>query len=282
MIDEPIRFTLAGRLRSARPRVPSVVQAMGSFGESDTRRPELLARKLRHAVFLVLGDLDGEPLPLTLAGEIAADPAARAAVLAARVALFEGLRDRGAAWLLCPACRRGEVELSLAELASKLAAARAPIADRAGALLPLCLSSEHELPSRPVALPTAARLRFRLPGAAAGLASPAAGGVLGRVDPRREAQAWDTFAPIGVDPPDEHFDWTFEEPGFRATLRLSVALESLDDQAVDGPAALEPLPVCDLLFLDELYRLAWLTPARATLAASVECGACRAAFLPVR
>ncbi|MFH8249504.1 hypothetical protein ACH3VR_03955 [Microbacterium sp. B2969] len=80
-------------------------------------------------------------------------------------------------------------------------------------------------------------------------------GTLDWLDPLVEAQAWDRWAPVGLDPLPEHEDWTFESAGFRAILRLRCALVHLGARDRDdlAPDDIEALPLADFLFLDRLY-----------------------------
>jgi hypothetical protein len=216
--------------------------------------------------------VDGAPASMEIASAITAEPAARDTLLAARADWLMEWRDAGIAYVQCPHCRRGEGDFTLAALAAALNAPRQPLVDAQGRLLPFCLS----LP--PPALGGAVgRLRFRLPSqatAAATAQDSPTGGILAPIDAEAEARAWQQFAPIGIDPPEEHYNWTFESAGFRAVLRMACALESLDALRHPDitPADVEPLPLGAFCFLDELYGLAFLTPS--TRAVAVRCPAC--------
>jgi hypothetical protein len=127
-------------------------------------------------------------------------------------------------------------------------------------------------------------LRYELPSAV--LAGNGDGGILGDLDadPRRprEMAAWLRWAPSSAAPAPQHEDWNSGVPGFRAILRLSVALE--DGAKTPGaisPEIVEQMPVTDFFFLDQLYYLTHNVSV-ASPQSALPCGRCGARFLPVR
>ena len=271
-----LTLRLNGAEHRAVLRMPTVGQTHVFVSDPSLHRgPEAQEVADRLQILDSIETLDGETLTMHLARLIVAEPPARDGVLQARAQWLAVWREGGTAYALCPHCRRGESEWSLSALAALQGVPRRPLADATGRLLPFCLSWPPVIASRPPGVALAARLRFRLPSATA------IAGVLENVDPLAEALAWQRFAPIGEDPSEEHDDWTFETAGFRAVLRACVALEQLNGtpRSQLTPADIEPWPIGDFCFLDELYSLAFNTSALAALPA--RCGTCGQPFLPL-
>jgi hypothetical protein len=253
--------------------MPSIGQTHVFIADPSLQRgPEAQEVADRLQVLDSIETFDGAKVTMDLAREITADATARQAVFELRASWLTAWRDGGTAYALCPHCGEKESEWSLTSLAALQKTERRPVVDAAGRLLPFCLSWPPAAAARPPGVALAARLRFRLPSA------EAIGGVLERVDSEVESRAWQRFAPIGEDPSEEHDDWTFESAGFRAVLRACLALQSATENLT--PADIEPWPLGDFCFLDELYSLSFMTSA--VSAAPSPCGTCGKLFLPVR
>jgi hypothetical protein len=226
--------------------------------------------------------LDGQPVTMERAHALVADDGARARLLDARNRLYEAAAAPGRVIVLCPVCRAREAALSPAVLAGALGVSPWPIvADGTHLALPY-LADVDERGARPPGLPTAARVRFELPAHALGLEGSRAGGVLGETEPgpgrAREIAAWERWVPETGHPYRSH-----RVPGFRAVLRLALALERLND--VEGevtPDVVATLPATDAFFLDNLYYLTHAVSVPTDTRSAIVCGACGALFLPVR
>ena len=219
--------------------------------------------------------LDGTPIWTEQADLIIDDPSALAAVVAVRERVYEFLAEQGRAVAVCPTCA-GTVELDLAFYAVALRLPSWRVTDGAFLAVPglahpeppeppiLRPTQERPVAARGIALrpprpPRAARIDFVLPSARTGLADAddAVAGSLADIEPGREAEAWRTWAPPDRDQPDERMYWAPSRAGFRAVLRLSVAVRSLRDSRSGPieptPGSVEHLFLADLQFLDALY-----------------------------
>ena len=97
-----------------------------------------------------------------------------------------------------------------------------------------------------------------------------------------EQAAWARWAPPDVERPEGRTWWRPRHPGFRAMLRLSVALrrlEQADGRVIEPtPESVERLYAADIHFLDLLYWHA--CAANAPIDATVACQKCSTSFLP--
>ncbi|MDB4930127.1 MAG: hypothetical protein JWM10_2611 [Myxococcaceae bacterium] len=227
--------------------------------------------------------LDGEPMTLGRARALVADPAALMRAVDLRNRLFESLVDAGVARASCPSCGN-EAELVLSDLLSLLRAERWPIADDRIYLAVPSLAHVWARGRRPVGVAVASGVRFVLPSARVGLATVATGGLLGKLETeegiQRELAAWKQWAPW-FQAPIEKAHWDRKLSGFRAVLRASAAVLSLD--GIEGPVTpevIEAMPVVDWYYLNQLYHLTRVVnvPGDATPAL---CQGCGAKFLPV-
>ena len=272
------------------------------------------AQRIHHERALLRGELvqtialDGTPIWAEQADLIIDDPSALAAVVAVRERVYGFLVEQGRAVAVCPTCA-GTVDLDLAFYAVALRLPSWRVTDGAFLAVPGLAHPEPPEPpilrptqERPVAArgiaprpprpPRAARIDFVLPSARTGLADAddAVAGSLADIEPGREAEAWRTWAPPDRDQPDERMYWAPSRAGFRAVLRLSVAVTSLRDSRSGPieptPGSVEHLFLADLQFLDALYtathELPVETPANGgEPRGTVHCAAGHA-FLPVR
>lgn len=276
-----IKIALGSGLRHALLRMPTVGQSHVFVADPSLGRraaAHVLADRLQ--VLDVIDTLDGEAPTMDDARKIAADPAACTRVLLSRAGWLAAWRDAGVTHARCPYCHQ-ESCWTLPELAALQGAKRRPLADAHGRLPPFALSWPQQPAVRPAGVALAAAIRFELPSRVSAAGANGSEGILKSIDPVVETIAWQQFAPIGEDPPEERDDWTFESAGFRAVLRACVALASLDGKPRGDitPADLEPWPLGDFCFLDELYALVYATPALAALPS--RCGGCGQTFLPL-
>lgn len=288
MILHPLEVTAAGTRRRLVVRVPTIGRtyvfvANTSLDRSAATRLEVA----RSEIYACVASIDGEAVRWRASCELADDPTTRAQVLLARNAMVSEQMRGGIVTALCPHCLDGEWQGSLQELADVTDQAIRGIGDEDGELFPFALSY---LPMTPPPRPSGAgseritaRTGFWLPSSVGPAEAAAAGaGVLRRIDPYAEEQGWREWAPIGIDPPEERYGWTFESAGFRAVLRVLLALDFLGDKlnAQLTPADIEQLSLADFCFLDELYRLTFL--ASPSGGDPVSCPKCGYGFNPIQ
>lgn len=193
--------------------------------ESLHRSASALASARRIELYDLFATVDDEPVTWAFAAAVADAPDATESVRA--------VRDE---WLAAEV-RRGQV-VGVPDLTS---------IDAGPALAAPALASLPD-PSLRLTRPATARpVEVVLPSGITG--------TLDWLDPLVEAQAWDRWAPVGLDADPEHEDWTFESAGFRAILRLRCALVRLGGRDRDDltPDDVEALSLADFLFLDRLY-----------------------------
>lgn len=277
-----VEVPLGAGARRAELRMPGLAESHVFVADPSLGRgpaAQELADRLQ--VLDAVETLGGEAMTMDHAREIAADPRAGAEVLRARGRWLAAWRDAGVVHALCPHCLQ-ENRWTLPALAALQGAQRLSLADAHGRLPPFALSWPARPAARPAGAALAKTIRFELPSRAGSAPSAVDGqGIIEAIDAGAEMAAWQRFAPIGRDPPEEHDDWTFESAGFRAVLRASVALAALDGKSRPDitPADLEAMPLGDFCFLDELYALVFQTPATGAVPAA--CGACGQRFLPL-
>lgn len=226
---------------------------------------------------------EGRALRLSDVDRIVAQPLAHASILQKRNELYERGRHAGVAWALCPHCREGEVRLSLSSYLTRLGAEPpCVVAADPVHLLPPSLSSTHEPGERPAGAALAARIRFELPSSRLAIRPPKspARGVLGTIDPKREAAAWERWAPEGEPQPEDRSWWRRGNECFRAAVALSVAVTELDEGRRASPGLIVELPVFDVYFLDALYFLTHFVGVSAHFF-SDECPRCNGRFFSV-
>lgn len=231
-----------------------------------------------------IATIDGGELDRSTARALLAEPAALAQVLAERDRLYHAACEQGRARIPCPACGV-ELVLDLVGLMVLLSAPAWNLFDRG--ILPAAprLAGELRRGARPAGVATARSMGFDLPWARVGLAGAddAVRGTFTAADAGEESAAWARWTPPDAPRDDHRTWWRPRHPGFRAVLRLAVALRGLeraDGSTVDlDPAAVARLGAADVQFLDLLYSYAVVTDAGET--AVVECAACAVRFVPV-
>ena len=266
------------------------------------------ARLLLAGELIQILDVDGEPVFSPEAAlAIVDDTPALTAILDARARLNAFCMEQGRVLAICPACGRGQ-ELDLAFYVAHLGMGPWKVTDGRfiapptlawPAALPAPLTRPYAEPvlpirmlaRRPPAPPRAARIDFVLPAARLGLAESgdALTGTLGDVDHAREIEAWRTWAPPTLEQPAERTYWHPDRPGFRAAIRLAVALGELraeDSAPIEPtPEAIEKLFLADVDFLDLVYTathdLEVETPPGDEPPCTIHCS-CGQAYLPVR
>jgi hypothetical protein len=283
-LDTLLSLTLevAGKPHCLRLRIPLWSETLSAIVTPDLRTPARLAAQLGVRIYDLIaadGD-DGRPRLSTVDQWLAERRVAEILVERHRV-LVEVTSEAGMVQLGCPDCD-AEVELTLGALAIAVGNALPPIFEGPFFALPP-LSSWLPRPAR-AGLRPCRHVRFQLPSKQLGVEAPFAGGFLGEldVDPAkpREAALWRTWAlPDDVDPASTRASWTPGCAGFRASIRLTVALDDPRNGAVT-PETIAALPLCDVFFLNALY---WLTyAALPSQPHALACPRCATTFTPVR
>jgi hypothetical protein len=283
-IEEALHLTVrvGGRQRQVR-------LALRTAGDviPDVRAPGgHTADDLAYMVLDLIDTLDGDVPGLDDARQICAATEAVRAVLSARNQVWSELRMRGRVLALCPHCGRRESSFDASTLALVLRAAAPPLfsADGVFPAVP-ALSDRRPRGQRLSTVPSTPRLRILFPSALLGLDPAATEGVLRGLESDEgralEAQAWQRWAPPGVTPPEGRAHWRRASPGFRAILRASVALQSLDGSSNVTPERVEELALADFLFLDAAYSLAHNADQPRADALVVTCEECGGSYLPL-
>jgi len=274
----PPRLTLAigGRAQEVTLREAETREIVPLYLDPDLRVPDLVRSRRVLEMLALVDTIDGEIPDEPEAEAIIAEPALLAAVLQARDAFYDRLVEQGRALAACPHCRAGEVELDLLFywVALRLPAWR--LSDEDGLLGRPSLASTLPPGARPAGLAATRRLSFRygsdIRGRLLGLRGPDA--------PMREAAAWRHHVPAGVEPEDERAHWRETSTGFRAILRLSVALAWPDGRDAT-PAEVDVLPVGAFFFLDLLHFATCNLDIPDAARLAVRCPSCGGDFLPV-
>jgi hypothetical protein len=267
-----------GRMRAATLRVPTAGEILPLVIEPDIRSPSLVAASLTQEVLALIDTLDGECPTEDDALALSQDAEALGRVLQVRNALYEHLVAAGRALARCPNCGAdAEVDLQFYWLALRLP--RWNFFDR-GVLMHVP-SLSNPLPSgrRPEPARLATSIAFRHP------SDPVVEGVLRTLQSdesrRREAEAWAAWVPPGIEKTEGHWHWRKRVPGFRAMLRLAVALDPSPDRPSLSPSTIEAMPIGAYLFLDLLHFATSNVDITDGTRAEVTCPACLQRFLPM-
>lgn len=276
-----VTISLGGSDRLVELQIPTVRQIVPLILPPERRTAGQLGNRLATELLAVVENVDGKPIDRALSETICADGAALSVLLRARGHAFSALSERGRVYALCPHCRSHETEFTVLALVAGLEEGPWPVTDPEGLVAVPALATLRPLGGRPKDLARAAGIRVRMASAECGLNAGVESAVLGEIATETDAEAWRTWAPSGVEQPDERYYWRYRNPGFRALLRLGVALREIDGNINVTPAALEPLPIVDYFFLDNAYYLTHNVPVRAGQL-DIRCEACGGIFLPVR
>ncbi len=274
----PPRLTviLDGRPRDLALREPETQEVAPLVMDPDLRSPTLVRSRRVREVLALVDTMDGTRLPESEAKAIVGSPTALAALLNARDGFYDRLVEQGRVAPECPHCGEpgGELDLLFYWVALRLPAWR--LSDKAG--LPGLPSLASDLPagSRPAAPPGVQRLRIRYGEAVEGTLRC----ILGPDIAREEEHEWRRWAPEGSEPDDERPHWRRGSIGFRAILRLSLALRWPGGEAAT-PAAVDALPAGAFFFLDLLHFAASNVDVTQPDRLRMTCTSCGGAFLPV-
>ena len=265
-------------------RIPSYGELFGLILTEQQRTPERMAVMMPAEFKRVIRSINGKPVSIEDAREIYAEPQAAGRIIAARNQLFETLAEQGRVFLQCPHCKSWEAELSVLALTVALQAGPWPIIDQRMFLAVPSLAWHFPPCVRVGPLTGTSRIRFQLPSAVIGLTTAPGTGVLDNADRNHgadETMAWQRWVDRQSNEPG-HEQWRHEVPGFRAGLRLAVALEQLDGMSGEiTPSIVLSMPAVDFYFLDNLHYLTHNVTVQDEHKASVGCGLCGRNFLLV-
>jgi len=150
------------------------------------------------------------------------------------------------------------------------------------------LAHPHHVGRRLAGLPMAADVRTVLPSGLLQLEPAMRSATLRDLDVVAEGAivleqgAWERWAPEDVTPPAGRAHWRRELPGFRAILRLTVALRSLDGKTDLSTADVDALSIADFFFLDTSYELLHYVDQPRPEALVVTCENCHGRYLALR
>jgi hypothetical protein len=278
LASPPLNLSFAGGAHTVELRMPTIGEIF----------PLLLARPLRSRDRMrVLGPaeikrfiakLDRRDCDIESARALQAEPAAFAQYAITRTRWLEAACEAGMMLAQCPHCRSWDADLAPLAYAIGLRHEFRPIADDDFYLTMPTLADPAPLGVRPPEVAKSSRLRFVLP-----CQSQFSGGTFRIGDcSAAEVEAWRRWAPADGPRAEGHEQWREDIAGFRAVLRLAVALETLGENAKPpGPADVMTLPLADFLFLDNLHFLLHDLAIPSDHGLLVQCGKCGRRFLPV-
>ncbi len=277
------RVQFQGRERQVELRVPAFGEIFALVLESQHRTPERMSVMFPAEFKRLIKSLGENSVGIEHARALYADAQAAGQIVAARNRLFETLAEQGLLYAQCPHCLNWEAEVSIVALTVALQAGPWPIIDGRMFLAVPSLSSRLPRGIRPAGVPGTSRVRFDLPSSVFRLTTPIRSGTLGAADrnngtSERAAWArWVTSREVGISGREQ---WREDVPGFRAALRLAVALEHL--QGIEGeitPEVVLDMLSVDFYFLDNLHYLVHNVDLQNDKKASINCEACGLPFL---
>src|SRR2546423_3149652 len=262
-VDRRVQLAVGGRVREIELALPTVGEVVPDVREPARRRSDDVPYLILDAIDTVDGDVAG----LRVGEEISRDPAALARLLTARNRLWGEVRLGGRLHALCPHCRERESSFGLTTFAIALGTPPPPLFSADGVFVEIpTLADRRRSGPRATEVPCTPRLRAVLPSGLFDLEPRAAEAVLRDLDSdfeggaELEAQAWTRWAPEGRTPPVGRAHWRRASPGFRAILRMSIAVQKLEGNPQATPERIEGMSPADFFFLDASY---FLTPTTA-------------------
>jgi hypothetical protein len=280
-----LRVPVRGRQRAVRMAIRTTGDVIRDAREDAPADGD----SLPYLVLDLIDTVDGEPPGLADARDICRDAEALRTLLTARNELWNRLRTNGRVLLRCPHCRARESSFALSTLMLALGTPPAPLFDAHGVFLRVpALSDPRPRGRRLTDLPVAAEVRVLLPSGLLQLDPATRTAALRDLDVAAdgaledEAAAWARWAPDDVTPPEGRAHWRRESPGFRAILRLTVALRSIDSVRDVSPAHVEALSVADFFLLDTCYALLHYVDQPHPESLAVSCENCGGTYLALR
>ncbi len=274
---------LFGRVVSYSLHIPCAEEVLYLIDAPEGDTEELTRLKLETELRSILRHRDGECLNAEEIDAIMNDQWAFAVAIGARNRLYETLLEYGQLILRCPQCGADQPPISLAVLTTALHAGPWPVLEPNRIVLsPPALSAPPCRGQRPIYPPCAGRIGFCLPTAVLGLPNRLEGGALMKIGFEEECAARRKYEVDESDAPPGREDWLYSVLGFRAILRLSVALKELQGESVlSTPELVESIPIVDYFFLDCLYWLTYEVDIKNESSPNVKCERCGVIFLPV-
>jgi hypothetical protein len=275
------RIVFEGRERQVELRVPRYGELFALILEPQHRTPERTSVMFPAEFKRLIKSIDGEPPSIEQARALYANAQAAGEIVAARNRLYETLSEQGRVFAQCPNCLNWEAEVSILALTTALQAGPWPIVDQRMYLAVPALGQHlpRTVRSRTVSGP--ASIRFELPSKIVGLPAPVSFGIIGnadRNDGSLEMAAWDRWVNAEPNKPGRE-QWRDDIPGFRAALRLAVALERLDRFPGEiTPEIVLEMPAVDFYFLDNLHYLAYNADVPDQTRITVNCERCKQPF----
>jgi hypothetical protein len=283
-VDRRVQLAVGGRVCEIELALPTVGEVVPDVREPARRRSDDVPYLILDAIDTIDRDVAG----LRDAEEISRDPAALSMLLTARNRLWGEVRLGGRLHALCPHCRERESSFGLTTFAIALGTPPPPLFSADGIFVEIpTLANRRRSGTRATEIPCTPRLRAVLPSGLLDLEPRAAEAVLRDLDSdiegaELETQAWTRWAPEGRTPPEGRAHWRRVSPGFRAILRMSVAVRELDGIPQVTPERIESMSLADFSFLDASYFLTHNVDQLRSDAMVVECAVCGGRYLPLR
>jgi hypothetical protein len=296
-----LRVRIAGQERAITIHPPSYDSVVRGLIEPEGRVSR--ERGLVMAELVQILDVDGEPVLPDTADPILDDASALETIRRARERLYAFAVEQGRVFAICPACKsRKELDLEFYATTLGLPPPRVidgPFIAAPGLALPRIAPppilrpyeerdvAMRTIAPRPTTPPRAERIEIAVPSARLGISQPgdAVTATVGDIDQRREVDGWRRWASPRMDQPTRRIHYEAGHPGFRAMLRLAVALVELrtaDGQHVEPtPESVANLYLADVQFLDLIYAATHDLPVGQEPRCTIHCG-CGQAYLPVR
>jgi hypothetical protein len=230
----------------------------------------------------VIGSIDGKAMDIELARAIHADRAAFTQYAQARNCWLETISEAGRVWAECPHCQVWNADLDPLAYGVGLRHEFAPVTDDGKYLALPSVSERTQRGGRPDDIPLTSRLSFELPCARNDISeSPSRGAFWIGDTVEREEQARQQWATPDAARHEGREQWREDLAGFRAILRMSALLKSLDDSLALTPAMLMNMGLADFLFLDNLHHLAHDVTVPEDHGLTIRCARCGENFLPL-
>jgi hypothetical protein len=268
----------SGSSRRLRLREPTAAEVIGLALDEDIRTPDLVEQTLAHELYRLIAEIDGEEPTWEDVVTIMRDPVCLARVLYARNVFYNHLAELGRALAFCPFCDAPPAVLDLLFFYLMLKLPKWDFFDGGLLMRPPSLSSSLPAGRRPDTPPRARQLGYMYP------SEPQVGRLIHALTTPeaavRERNYWEQYTPEDSEP-EEHPHWRRNSPGFRAILRLAVALNPDPGGREITPMDVDAMPLGAFLFLDLLYFATVNVGVYDAVRVQVKCSQCGQSFLPV-
>jgi hypothetical protein len=267
---------VGGHNRRFRLREPATGEVISLVLDRDLRTSDLVERRLALELYRVIAEVDGDEPEWPDVQAWAHDPEILGRLLQARARLYNHLAEQGRALAFCPHCDGPPAELDLLFYWLVLGLPKWDFFDHGMLMHIPSLSSPLPAGSRPSQAARARKLEFAYPqlrGEIHSLATTEA--------QAREQAYWQRFLPEGKEPSQKRAHWRRNSPGFRAILRLAVALTPDPGGRNVTPGEVDKSPLGSFLFCDLLHFAAVNVDVENPGRARLTCKHCGGQFLPV-